>query len=69
MEQNFQYLAQNIMHNNNLDSFAAHFAKTLTQKPSPQQCYNIMSFEILSIVNPIGSMKTLGTLSCALCMK
>ena len=36
MEQHFQDSFQKCMHDNNLDSFAAHFAKTFTQKPSPQ---------------------------------
>ena len=53
----------------NSDSFVAPFAKQFTQKPSPQECREIMSFGILSTVNPIGSMKTWGKLSCTLCMK
>ena len=43
--------------------------KTIRQKLSPQQCRKIMPFGILSTVNPIGSMKTWGKLSCTLCMK
>ena len=46
------------MNNKNQDSFAAHLAKYFTQKLSPQQRGEIISFDILSMVNPIGSMKT-----------
>ena len=67
MEQNFQYVAQKVMNDKNLDSFATHFAKHFTKKPSPQQCRKIMSFNILYMVNPIGSMKTWGKSSCAVC--
>ena len=34
MEQNFQNVAQKIMHNINLDSFAAHFARGFVQNQS-----------------------------------
>ena len=60
MEQHFQDLAQKVENNKNSEYFAAHFAKNFTQKPSPQECREIMSFDILSTVNPIGSMKTWG---------
>ena len=69
MEQHFQDLAQKVTNIKNLDSFADHFAKYFTQKPSPQHCCEIMSFDILSTVNPTGSMKTWGKSSCTLCMK
>ena len=69
MEQQFKDVAQKVTNDKNLDSFAAHFAKHFTQKPSPQQCCKIMSFSILYTVNPIYSMKTCGKLSCTLCMK
>ena len=69
MQQHFQDVAQKVVNNKNSDSFAAHFAKHFTQKPSPQECREIMSFDVLSTVNPIGSMKTWGKLSCTLCMK
>ena len=69
MEQHFQDVAQKVANDKNSDSFAAHFAKHFTQKSSPQQCREIMSFGILSTVNPIGSMKTWVKLSCTLCMK
>ena len=49
--------------------FSAHFTKNFTQKPSPQQCCEIMSFEIISTINPIGSMKNWGKAPCTLCMK
>ena len=35
-EQQSQYVTQNVMHNNNLDSFKANFAKHFTQKPTPK---------------------------------
>ena len=59
-EQHLQDVDQNLIHNNNSDSFDYHFAKHFTQKPIPQQCLKIMSFEILSMVKPILSMKTWG---------
>ena len=63
MEQHFQDVAQKVMNDKYSDSFAA------TQKLSPQQCRKIMSFKIISTVNPINSMKTRGNLSCTLRMK
>ena len=69
MEQHFQDVAQKVANNKNSDSFAAHFAKRFTQKPSPQECREIISFGMLSTVNPIGSMKTWGKSSYRLCMK
>ena len=57
------------MNDKNSDSFATHFAKHLTQKPSPEQCREIMYFNELSTVNHIGSMKTCSKLSCTLCKK
>ena len=57
------------MNDNNSNSFAAHFAKHFTQKPSSQQCPKIMSFDILYTVNPIGSMKTCGKSACTIWMK
>ena len=64
IEQHFQYVAQNIMHDNNLDYLAACFDKHFTQKPSPQLHRKIMSFKIISIVNHNG-----GKLSCTLYIK
>ena len=69
MEQHFQDVAQKVANNKNSDSFADNFAKHFTQKPSPQESRKIMSFDILSTVNPIGSMKNWGKSSCTLCMK
>ena len=69
MQQHFQDGAQKVANDKNRDSFDAHFAKHFTQKPSPQECRKIMSFNILPTVNPIGSMKTWGKSSCTLCMK
>ena len=69
MEQHFQDIAQKVVNNKNSDPFAAHFAKHFTQTPSPQVCREIISFGILSTVNPIGSMKTWDKSSCTLRMK
>ena len=69
MEQHFKDVAQKVTNDKNIDSFAAHFAKHFTQKPSPQQCRRIMYFGIISRVNPVGSMKICGKLSCKLCTK
>ena len=69
MKQHFQYVAQNFTNNKNSDSFSSYLAKTFTQKPSLQQCHEIMSFNILSTVNHIGSMNTWGKLSSTLFMK
>ena len=66
MEQHFQDVAQKVANNKNSDSFAAHFAKHFTQKPSPQECRGIMYFDILYTVKPIRSLKTWGKLSCTL---
>ena len=52
-----------------MNSFAAHFAQHFGKKPSAQQCRTIMSFEILSTVNPAGLMETWGEWSCTICMK
>ena len=64
MEQYFQDVAQEVVNNKSLDSFAAHFAQNFTQKPSQQQCRKIMSSGIISMIKPIDSMKTWGNLSC-----
>ena len=68
-EQHFQDLAQKVQHDKNSDTFAARFNQRFDQKPTPQQCREIMKSEILSKVNPIGSMKTWSKSSCTLCMK
>ena len=52
-----------------MDSFAAHFAQYFGKEPSAQQYRTIMSFEILSVVNPAGSMKTWGEWSGTIRMK
>ena len=69
MEEHFQDVAQKVINNNSSDSFAAHFAKHFTQKPSPHQYYELIPFDILAMVNHIGSMKTWGKSPCILCMK
>ena len=53
----------------NSDTFAAHFAQHFYQKPTPQHCREIIKFEILSKVNPIGYMKFWSKYSCTLCTK
>ena len=57
MEKNFQDVEQKLHHDKNSDSFADHFAQHFKQKPTPQQCREIMKFEMLSKVNPIGSRR------------
>ena len=69
MEQHFQDVAQKFMKDKNSEYFSYHFAKNFTQKRSPQKCRKIMSFDILSTVNPIDSMKIWGKSSCTLSMK
>ena len=69
MEQHFQDVAQKGANDKNSNSFAAHFANNIMQKPNPQQCRKIMSFGILQMVKPIGSMKTWSNLCCTLYMK
>ena len=69
MGQHFQDVPPKVINNNSSDSFASNFAKHFKQKPSPQQCQEIMSFDILAMVNHIGSMKTWGKSPCILCMK
>ena len=69
LEEHFQDVAQKVVNIKNSESFVANFAKYFTQKPGPQECREIMTFDILSAVNYIGSMKTWGKLSCTLCMK
>ena len=69
MEQHFQDVAQKVQRDKNSNTFAAHFAHHFDQKPTLQQCREIMKFEILSKVNPIGSMKTWSKDSCTLRMK
>ena len=69
MEQHFKDVAQKVANDNNSDSFAAHLAKKITQKPSPQQYRKIMSFNILYKVNPIGSIRTWDKSCCTLCIK
>ena len=69
MEQHFQDVAQKVINDKDSESFAAHFAKHFTKKSCPQKCREIMSFNILSRVNPIGSMKTWDKSCCTLCMK
>ena len=69
MEQHFQDVAQKVQYDKNSDTFAAHFAHHFDQKPTPQQCHEIMKFETLSKVNPIELIKTWSKDSCTLCMK
>ena len=64
MEQYFQDVGQKIQHNKNSNTFTAHFAQYFNQNLTPQQCCEIMKIEILSKVNPIGSIKTWSKYSC-----
>ena len=63
MEQHFQYLAQKLTHNTNLHSFYAYLENHFTQKPRSQKYHEIISFELFSMVNPIGLMKNWGKFS------
>ena len=58
MTQHFQDVEKKVVNNKNSDSFAAHFAKTFTQKPSQQECREIKSFDIISTVNPIVEIRS-----------
>ena len=69
IEQHFQDVVQKVQHDKNSDTFAAHFAQRFDQKPTPQQCREIMKLVILCKVNPIGLMKTWSKSSCTLCAK
>ena len=53
----------------NSDSFVAHVPKTFAKTSSPQQCREFIHFYIISMVNPIGLMKTCGKFSCTKCTK
>ena len=53
----------------NSEYFAIHFTKHFTQKPSPQQSRETVSFKMFSSVNPIGPIKNWGKSSRILCMK
>ena len=50
------------------DSFARHFAKHFTTKPSPKNLRDILDFEVLWAANPISAVRSFGKLSCSLCM-
>ena len=50
------------------DSFARHFAKHFTTKPSPKKLRDILDFEVLWAANPISAVRSFGKLSCSLCM-
>ena len=69
MEQHFQDVDQKLQYDKNSDTFAAYFAQHFNQKPTPQQCCEIIKFSILYKVNPIRSMKTCINSSFKLCMK
>ena len=69
IEQHFQDVAPKVQHDKNSDTFVAQFTHRFDQKPAPQQCREIMKFDILSKVNLIGSMKTCSKDLCALCVK
>ena len=69
MEKHFQDLDQKVQYDKNSDTFAARFAQHFDQKPNPQQCCEIMKFNILSTVNSTGLTKTWSKFSCTLCIK
>ena len=60
LEEHFQYVPPKVMNDKNSDSLSDHFAKTFTQKLIPQKCRDIMSFNILSTVNPYSINENLG---------
>ena len=66
MEKRLQDVAQTLQYDKKSDTFTAHFVQYFDQKPTPQQCSEIMKLEILSTVNPIKSMKTWIKYSCTL---
>ena len=57
-EQYFQYVAQKVKCDNNLDTFAVHFDQHFNQKPTPQHWCEVIKFEIIFILNPIRSIIT-----------
>ena len=69
MEQQFQYWAQNVQHNKQLDTFVAHFAQHFYQKLCLQQYHQITKSEIIYTVDTIGSIKTYSKSSCDWWMK
>ena len=52
MEQYFQDVAERVANDKNLDFLASPFSKKITQKPSPQKCHKIMSFDIIFYGKP-----------------
>ena len=60
MEQKFQDVAQKVQCDENLDSFTAHFVQHFTKKPSPLQCYKIMTFDIILYSKLYWSDESLG---------
>ena len=44
-------LVSKVEYDNNLETFVAHFAQHINQKPTPQHCYEVIKIEILSYVN------------------
>ena len=57
--------------NQNSDTFAKHFASTITDEsnPTPKILRTRMNFSILWQGNPISVQKSFGTKNCTLCMK
>ena len=60
MGQHFQDVSQKLQYNKKLDTFADHFTQHFDQKLTPQQCREIIKFNILATVNSTRSMKTVG---------
>ena len=51
MEQHFQDVDQKVQYDKNADTFVACPGQHFDQKPTPQQCREIMKYKILSTVN------------------
>ena len=68
-EEHFQDVSQKVIKDNHLEYFSDQFFKQFTQKPIPQQCCDIISFQILILLNPIDLMELWGKLSCTPCIK
>ena len=69
MEQHSQYESQKVLYDKNTNYFSDHFTQHFTPIPSPKQRFNIISFEIPSMVKPLGLIKIWGKSSCTLCTK
>ena len=57
MEKYFQEMDQKVQNDRNSDTFVAYFAQHFDQKTTPQHFCEIMKFENILMVNPIGPME------------